>query len=460
MNEKEFTDEVKVRKAFFNITDKDSETLRKVGKILDGQIDKIIDSLYEHLMKFDETKVFFPDRATLERVKNLQKNYLKKLTKGDYDEEYFKNRLKIGETHSRTNLAIKWYLGAYSKYHQIVLPMIAEKLGCKHREVIDSLISLVKIMLLDMSLAVDAYVESRERDIKDAKKRLETLFNSVEDYILVIDPEYRIVDANPAALSFSKCSREELIGRHCYEVNHMEEHPCKPPTVCTLKEVLKKGESIRLEHVHYDGEGKPHYIELIGSPIRDHEGNIIQLVEICRDITDRVEMYEKVKESEEKYRTLVESSTDGIVIHQRGKIVYANAAAYKIMGYEPGEFTDKSVLDFIHPDFRKTAEEQIKKILEKGESAPPIEEKFLRKDGTIIDVEVAAAPIKYGGKPAVQVIFHDISQRKKIESELRRRVDELERMHKAFVGRELRMAELKREIKELKKKLEKEHEPK
>jgi hypothetical protein len=130
------------------------------------------------------------------------------------------------------------------------------------------------------------------------------------------------------------------------------------------------------------------------------------------------------------------------------------------MGYEPGEFTDKSVLDFIHPDFRKTAEEQIKKILEKGESAPPIEEKFLRKDGTIIDVEVAAAPIKYGGKPAVQVIFHDISQRKKIESELRRRVDELERMHKAFVGRELRMAELKREIKELKKKLEKEHEPK
>lgn len=259
-----------------------------------------------------------------------------------------------------------------------------------------------------------------ETDFGRNKEYLEILCDSLEEAILVIDKNYKITYANLAALRFSNCSKEELIGRNCYEITHQQDAPCRPPTVCTLKEVMERGERVRLEHIHYDGEGDAHNIELTGLPIKDSKGNLIKVIEIARDVTEREKLYKEIKESEKKYRALVESSTDGIAIHQDGKIVYVNTAGWKMLGYgSDKEVIGRHISDFVHPDHREIIKTRIKTMLETRKPTPFPEEKFLRKDGSIVDVEVSAVPITYKGKPAVQVIFRDIIERKRVEEELK-----------------------------------------
>jgi PAS domain S-box-containing protein len=121
------------------------------------------------------------------------------------------------------------------------------------------------------------------------------------------------------------------------------------------------------------------------------------------------------------------------VIHQDGKIVRCNKKAVEIGGAKfEDEIIGKPIIDFVHPDYRKIVTERIKKILETGEEAPPIEDKFLRIDGSVIDVEVRASMILWERKPAVQVIVEDITEKKKLQNELMRKYRDEEELRLKF----------------------------
>jgi PAS domain S-box-containing protein len=124
---------------------------------------------------------------------------------------------------------------------------------------------------------------------------------------------------------------------------------------------------------------------------------------------------EALQESEERYRQLVELSPDTIAVHSEGKIVFINTAGARLLGAaNPEQLVGKPIMDFLHPDYRDTVRERIGRIQE-GKEAPVIEEKFIRFDRTVIDVEVTTIPFTYQGKPAVQTIAHDITERKRVE---------------------------------------------
>lgn len=133
---------------------------------------------------------------------------------------------------------------------------------------------------------------------------------------------------------------------------------------------------------------------------------------IILDITDR--KYRE-QESEIRYQLLVEHLPMGVGVHINGKLVFANQYAHAIMGAKPNELIGKNVLDLVHPDFRTTIQERIHRVA-LGESIPMIEEKFLRLDGGVIDVETVGIPFTYRGKPANQIIVRDITDRKKAEA--------------------------------------------
>ena len=127
-----------------------------------------------------------------------------------------------------------------------------------------------------------------------------------------------------------------------------------------------------------------------------------------------------LRESEEKYRILVETSFDGIVIHQDGLIVYANATAFKLMGAEKSdEIIGKPLLSFVHPAYRELVRKRSVSATE--ENLPVIQEKFIRKNGSVIDVDVVARPFAWRNKPAVHVVFRDVTARRKAEEALRDR---------------------------------------
>ncbi len=123
-----------------------------------------------------------------------------------------------------------------------------------------------------------------------------------------------------------------------------------------------------------------------------------------------------LREREEQYRSLVELSPDGIAIHRKGQFLYMNTRGIEMMGARDFEqIITRSVLDYVHPDYRDMVLKRVQSTQHESAVVPFIEEQFVRFDGQAFDVEVAGVPIMYGGEPASQVIFRDITERKQAE---------------------------------------------
>lgn len=124
----------------------------------------------------------------------------------------------------------------------------------------------------------------------------------------------------------------------------------------------------------------------------------------------------KLKESEEKYRWLVELSPMGIAVHKFGTLTYMNSAGVKMLGaHTPKELIGRNVLDFIHPDYHEIARTRWEMMREQNEVVEPLEEKMIRLDKQVIDVEIKAIPVTSDGERVVQTFFQDITERKRAE---------------------------------------------
>jgi PAS domain S-box-containing protein len=132
----------------------------------------------------------------------------------------------------------------------------------------------------------------------------------------------------------------------------------------------------------------------------------------------RARSYAEARESEERYRRLVELSPEPIGVHSQGKVVYINAAGGKLFGAnDPAELFGKPVRDLVHPDYWEIASARMRQTQEHMQKVELIEEKFVRLDGKVIDVEVTGIPITYMGELATQIVIRDITERKRMEQD-------------------------------------------
>ncbi|OGP73222.1 MAG: hypothetical protein A2V86_13375 [Deltaproteobacteria bacterium RBG_16_49_23] len=144
-----------------------------------------------------------------------------------------------------------------------------------------------------------------------------------------------------------------------------------------------------------------------------------RLLAIVRDITERKKVEEALTQSEERYRTLVEESFDGIFIQKGFKIIFANRRLYEMLGYGEGELEGLDHWLVYHPDYQGRTRERAQARM-RGESVPhAYEVKFLRKDGSSFWGEIHAKVISFLGEPGIQVWARDISERKRTEEALR-----------------------------------------
>jgi PAS domain S-box-containing protein len=154
----------------------------------------------------------------------------------------------------------------------------------------------------------------------------------------------------------------------------------------------------------------------------------------------RMEM--QLKESEERYHRIVDFSLDGILVHNLSELIFANVAAAKILGAtNPEEIVGKTVYQIIHPDYRKIVKERLR-MGKEGKALPSIELKFLRFDGTPVDVEVISIPLIHMGKLEIHSVVRDITERKKVE-ELQR---ENERIMLASIAKSEFLATMSHEL--------------
>lgn len=240
------------------------------------------------------------------------------------------------------------------------------------------------------------------------------IFANAADAIAVIDPQGYYLEQNAAHRFLVGYSDEELRG--CTPAIHFGEE-----AFATIADTLTRLGHYRGEHTSRAKGGVERQIELVAFAVRDEAGQPVCFVGIKRDVSERTQTQAALRESEERYRVLVEHSPEAIAVHQQGVLVYVNPAGARLVGAaSPDELVGRSILEFVHPDYRSLVVQRMRQVQTGRELATPAHERFLRLDGTPIDVEVLAIPTTYEGVPASQVIVRDITEQRRAAERMAR----------------------------------------
>jgi PAS domain S-box-containing protein len=201
----------------------------------------------------------------------------------------------------------------------------------------------------------------------------------------------------------------------CLDYSFNERYPFLAKKFPGAELQFQAGQSFVVPEIE-TGEANPKaakWISLLFYPLRDKKGTVDKMVTVTMDITQHKLAEKKLYESEQRYRNLVDLSPDAVVVHSGGKVLFANPACLRMLGIAGLDAViGRDLLDFVHPDYRHLVADRVKIMSGENTRVPLLEEKFLRADGTAVDVEVAAGPITWEGAPAIQVAFRDITERK------------------------------------------------
>jgi len=276
------------------------------------------------------------------------------------------------------------------------------------------------------------YIVASAIDVTEQKKARETLQKRTEFLDTIIESlphpfyitdvnDYSILMANSAARRFQPSAG------FCYALAHESQAPCDGHEhPCPLQIVKDTGRSVRVIHIHRDKKGDPRTVEVHGHPILDSEGNVVQMIEYCLDITDQKKAEESLRESEEKYRTLFEQASDAIVLENKDEeIVDFSERATELFGYSREELLTMRTSDLPSPGYQRLS------IYSHPEQPlnQTIEREIIQKDGTKRNVEIAVVPFRSQKQLLFMSIVRDITNR----TEMLRVLEESEEKYRTLV---------------------------
>lgn len=232
------------------------------------------------------------------------------------------------------------------------------------------------------------------------------LMEKMQDGLLVIDDEGRIVDANHAVAKINSVHSEKLIGRNVKEIF--------PDLANAIKTDLQS--DVQELEILKDDSKYVYNIKI--TPLERKENDAFGHMILLHDVTGLKKVEETLRENEEKYRAIVENTHDMVLIYSGEKILFVNSSACEITGYNRDKLYSMSILDLIHPEEKEKIREIIRKR-EKGEGAPPTyETRIINNSGETKNLEIATNVITYEGKYAALVSARDITERKESENKL------------------------------------------
>lgn len=161
-----------LRRQFSRLTDEDTDLLVGLRDTFERHADVVVEAFYDHLMGYEALRALLANPATVERLKQAQRDYLLSLTSGNFDDAYAQNRLKIGTIHERIGLLPQWYLGTYSLYLDLLVPAVHEHYKADPAQALQAAVALAKRMILDSQLVLDAYYEIRQQKAVERSEHL------------------------------------------------------------------------------------------------------------------------------------------------------------------------------------------------------------------------------------------------------------------------------------------------
>jgi PAS domain S-box-containing protein len=287
-----------------------------------------------------------------------------------------------------------------------------------------------------------------QEGLQESEQRYRSIYESSPVGISNVDTTGKFVRVNKAMQDILGYPETELLGRSFNDFTFAEDKGIGTREMQELLEGRKELAQFEKRYVRKDS--KVTWAHLTISAVRDSRRNLLYTVTIAEDVTERKRADKALRESEERYKSLVETLPDGVIVHSEGRVVFANSACARIIGAaSPVDLIGRPILDSVHPDSRELAMKRIGTSLREGVPLPTAEEIFVRMDGTPINVEVSAVPISYSAKPSMLTVFNDITERKEAEKTVQETVRELQRWQDLMLDRQDRTQELKREVNKL-----------
>jgi diguanylate cyclase (GGDEF)-like protein/PAS domain S-box-containing protein len=256
-----------------------------------------------------------------------------------------------------------------------------------------------------------------EQKLKESEEKYRSIFENAVEGIFQVATDGHFISANPAmARIYGDASPEETIARitdvEQLYVDHRERK--------RYQDLLEKyGMVNNFESQFYRKDGVVIWLSINARAVKDEAGKTLYYEGIVEDITLRKNAEQRLLESEERYRTAIEYSNDGVSLLRGGRHIYVNRRFLEIYGYDkPEEALGKGLDLTIHPDDRQMVVERNRRR-ERGEHVTPkYEFKGIRKDGTTVYVEISTARITFHGEPATLAYHRDITKRKMLEQKL------------------------------------------
>ncbi|MEN6429225.1 MAG: diguanylate cyclase [Coriobacteriales bacterium] len=295
-------------------------------------------------------------------------------------------------------------------------------------------------------------------ELDHERYKLQLVYDHNPTAILIIDAGLTVTYANPVAEQLVGLPAAEMKGKPCHEaVLNDGDGPCDG---CLLESAIASGvPQVAVKH-QTAANGRDYWVERMWYPVFAHDGVVESVVEISKDITDvkraelampqyskdleesvrvRTEALERanadltqeiserrraekaLRESEERFRSLVELAPDLILVHIEGIITFINPYGAQLLGYDQSaQLLGIHVMDLVDTDSRDIATSHLRTTVHDRQPISPAEICFVRRDGSRVDIRIAATPLVYHGRAAVQAVGHDITDRKRAEETIRR----------------------------------------
>ena len=289
---------------------------------------------------------------------------------------------------------------------------------------------------LKHSICAAVREQRAEKLLKKAETRLRQITDNIQDLLLLLDENLVIKFASASYKSFTGFAPSEVVGKRAYDFVH----PDDLQKIIEITEKAFKENSIgRFEARVKRADGNFVFLEGIGKPLVDENGDITGAILSSRDITERKKMEQTLRDSEEKYRKLFNEAIDAIFVAdaETGILVDCNHEAMKLTGKTKSELIGMHQ-QFLHPEAER--EGKFSKTFAKhcrDEEGHIIDSQIITKNGKIVDVVIKGSLIEVKGKKLLQGIFRDVTERRVVEEKMRFQARLLNAMGQAVIAADI-----------------------
>jgi PAS domain S-box-containing protein len=250
-------------------------------------------------------------------------------------------------------------------------------------------------------------------ELRRSEERYRSLVEEMNDVVFTLGLDGTITYISPALEHMTGHTPADLTNHSFAEFIH-------PDDLRDLEDSFARLLSGHREPVEFRVFAKNGDIRWVRSSSRQHEEDgVVGITGSLTDVTLRKQAETALRESEARYRGLIEMSPDGIGVHRDGKVVYINSAGVRLIGGNTIEdVVGRNVFDLIHPEDRPGVLERVQLMLAEGTPVEEVEWRLVRLDGTVRDIEAVGMPVLYEGLASIQLVARDITERKRATIEL------------------------------------------